>query len=71
MSMNNPANSNANQKTATGYETPQGVFEGLPPISYPNTPGFTPATRNTPYPIMVVPGSMPRIIFSLTGCITL
>lgn len=44
MSTNNPADSKANQNAATGYETPQGVFEGIPPIAYPNTPGFTPAT---------------------------
>lgn len=24
------------------YSTPQGVFHGMPPISYPNTPGFKP-----------------------------
>ena len=26
----------------TGYSTPQGVFQGTPPIDYPKTPGFTP-----------------------------
>ncbi len=26
------------------YTTPNGVFDGVPPIAYPNTPGFKPAT---------------------------
>lgn len=26
-----------------GYTTPQGVFQGKPAITYPDTPGFTPA----------------------------
>ena len=43
MSTNNNAGSNQNPSSAKGYETPQGVFNGLPPISYPNTPGFKPA----------------------------
>lgn len=42
MSTDNSAGSNLNQNAAAGYETPQGVFEGMPPIAYPNTPGFTP-----------------------------
>lgn len=25
------------------YSTPNGVFQGTPPIDYPKTPGFTPA----------------------------
>lgn len=29
-------------KTSNTYSTPQGVFEGTPPIDYPKTPGFTP-----------------------------
>lgn len=28
---------------AEGYQTPMGVFQGQPPIAYPNTPGFKPA----------------------------
>lgn len=32
----------SDQSNATGYTTPQGVFEGTPSIAYPNTPGFTP-----------------------------
>ncbi len=31
-----------NQNTSSTYETPTGVFEGVPQISYPNTPGFKP-----------------------------
>ena len=31
----------ADSKTQT-YSTPQGVFEGTPPIDYPKTPGFAP-----------------------------
>ena len=44
MSTNDSAGSKLSQNAATGYETPQGVFEGMPPIAYPNTPGFAPAT---------------------------
>lgn len=40
----NDSTGSKSQNTATGYETPQGVFEGMPPIAYPNTPGFAPAT---------------------------
>ena len=29
---------------ANSYATPQGVFQGKPPIDYPNTPGFAPKT---------------------------
>ena len=29
--------------------------------------GLVPFTRKTPYPMMVVPGSIPKIIFSFTG----
>lgn len=36
------ANDNEN-KAPTSYETPEGVFEGTPPIYYPETPGFKPA----------------------------
>ena len=32
---------NDNQAQA-GYQTPTGVYEGQPPIAYPETPGFTP-----------------------------
>ena len=32
----------ADDKTAQTYSTPQGIFEGTPPIDYPTTPGFTP-----------------------------
>lgn len=42
MSTSNSNDSKMNQNTAAGYETPQGVFEGIPPIAYPNTPGFDP-----------------------------
>lgn len=42
MSTSNSFDSKVNQNTAAGYETPQGVYEGIPPIAYPNTPGFTP-----------------------------
>lgn len=31
----------ANEEKST-YTTPQGVFEGTPPIAYPKTPAFTP-----------------------------
>lgn len=30
------------RRTAAGYETPEGIFTGMPPIAYPNTPGFSP-----------------------------
>ncbi len=43
MSTNNPADSKMNQSAATTYETPQGIFQGMPPIAHPNTPGFAPA----------------------------
>lgn len=42
MSTNDSAGSNQNQQAASGYDTPQGVFEGMPPIAYSNTPGFAP-----------------------------
>lgn len=29
--------------TSDTYTTPDGIFQGEPPISYPKTPGFTPA----------------------------
>lgn len=48
MSTNNPADSNQNQNAPTSYETPQGIYEGTPPIAHPNTPGFAPAQ-----PVMV------------------
>lgn len=41
MSSTNPTSDNAAPQQ--GYATPQGVFQGTPPIAYPNTPGFTPA----------------------------
>lgn len=31
-------------KQSQGYSTPQGVFQGNPPIAYPETPGFQPST---------------------------
>lgn len=31
-------------QTPETYTTPQGIFQGRPAITYPNTPGFTPAT---------------------------
>lgn len=35
----------ADSKQAPGtYATPEGVFEGKPPIEYPKTPGFAPKT---------------------------
>lgn len=37
-----------NQAPQASYETPQGIFEGIPPIAYPNTPGFKPSQ-----PVMV------------------
>lgn len=42
MSTNNADDSKMNQNAPNGYETPQGIFEGTPPIAYPNTPGFKP-----------------------------
>lgn len=33
----------ANEDNKT-YSTPQGVFQGIPPIAYPKTPAFTPST---------------------------
>lgn len=42
MSTNNPAGSKQSQNPQAVYETPQGIFEGTPPIAYPNTPGFKP-----------------------------
>lgn len=36
-----PANKSA-QASEPEYQTPTGVFEGTPAISYPKTPGFTP-----------------------------
>lgn len=42
MSTNNSDDSKKNQGSPASYETPQGIFEGTPPISYPNTPGFKP-----------------------------
>lgn len=44
MNENKPADSKQNQNTAASYETPQGVFEGIPPIAHTKTPGFAPAT---------------------------
>lgn len=44
MNENNPADSKQNQNAAASYETPQGVFEGTPPIAHEKTPGFAPAT---------------------------
>ena len=35
-------NNATNQNPTASYETPQGVYAGVPPIAYPNTPGFTP-----------------------------
>lgn len=32
-----------NTTPQAGYEQPDGVFPGQPPIAYPNTPGFKPA----------------------------
>lgn len=34
----------ADSKTSQTYSTPQGVFQGTPPIDYPKTPGFAPKT---------------------------
>ena len=42
MNTKNSASSKPNQNAASGYETPQGVFEGMPPIAHPNVPGFKP-----------------------------
>ena len=38
------ANSSADPKNAASqtYDTPNGEFQGMPPIDYPDTPGFTP-----------------------------
>lgn len=36
------ANDSKDPKAPTQYETPEGIFEGTPPIYYPETPGFTP-----------------------------
>lgn len=33
-----------NQNPSDSYETPQGIYAGVPPIAYPNTPGFMPDT---------------------------
>lgn len=44
MNENKPADSKQNQNTAASYETPQGVFEGIPPIAHTKTLGFAPAT---------------------------
>lgn len=38
----NTADQNTNQKVNPTYETPEGIFEGMPPIAYPNTPGYSP-----------------------------
>ncbi len=40
MATNNPQGDASATPT---YKTPQGIFEGTPQISYPNTPGFAPA----------------------------
>lgn len=42
MSTSNVSDPKKGQTPAPGYETPQGVFEGIPQIAYPNTPGFKP-----------------------------
>lgn len=42
MNENNPADSKQNQNNNASYETPQGVFEGTPPIAHAKMPGFTP-----------------------------
>lgn len=42
MNENNPADSKQSQNNNASYETPQGVFEGIPPIAHAKTPGFTP-----------------------------
>lgn len=36
------ANTISSLPPQASYETPQGIYEGVPPIAYPNTPGFTP-----------------------------
>lgn len=36
------ANTKAAQPVSEGYSTPEGVYQGQPPIAYPNTPGFAP-----------------------------
>ena len=38
---NNEVNSKKDQTTAS-YETPEGIYQGTPPIAYPNTPGYKP-----------------------------
>lgn len=38
------ANTNTPQTSAPTYSTPQGVFEGTPPIDAPKVPGFAPKT---------------------------
>lgn len=43
MNENNPTDSKQNQNPAASYETPQGVFQGTPPIAHAKTPGFAPA----------------------------
>lgn len=40
--MSNDNNQDKVQGTQPTYTTPNGVFEGQPPIAYPKTPGFTP-----------------------------
>lgn len=42
MSTDNSNDPKKDQNAPASYETPQGVFEGTPPIAYPNTPGFKP-----------------------------
>lgn len=43
--MSNPDNSGAapKQPQPEVYSTPTGVYDGVPPILYPNTPGYKPA----------------------------
>lgn len=43
MSTNNPVDPKQTTPPAS-IETPEGIYEGTPPISYPNTPGFDPKT---------------------------
>lgn len=38
------SNTNTNSPNTQQYTTPTGVYNGVPPIAYPNTPGFAPAT---------------------------
>ena len=33
---------NTQSASEATYSQPNGVFQGTPPIAYPNTPGFTP-----------------------------